>query len=157
MRGVFWKLPGVSRLSPLQRGLFEAFGLVSLCSLAFVFAALRYADHLPHDLLTTFAQVGSALFIAYAVEVSSWMRISWRRGGDEENWLGTCIGLAICGLLGIGLLLVLSGGGGERSAIEELAFCWAVVSLGLMGLMVAVLPWAIYEWAHALRADYPED
>jgi hypothetical protein len=68
------------------------------------------------------------------------------------------VGFGFSGLCGIAVALLLSSHTGPRTHpwTEDFGFCWLAGSLGLLGGMVAFLPYAIYEWAHAAHTEYPD-
>ena len=80
------------------------------------------------------------------------------RRENRESWVGIVTGIGCCGLLAIATALALAGGLGEHyAAAEKLAVAWTFVSLGMLGLIVALLPYAMYEWTHMLRAEYSDE
>lgn len=89
--------------------------------------------------------IGGTLLIAYAVESSA--AVTGRRGRNAENRVGVIVGAAASGLAGIVVCLGLA----ERAEVwhwglvDELAFAYAVASLGILALIVVLLPWVRYE------------
>ncbi len=94
------------------------------------------------QLLEAFAGVGSAVFIAYTVGVSRLFR-DMRRGSDSEVLLGSLVGLAICGILGVGLTLILIDA--RQPLFHHFRAFWAVGSQVLLAGLVASLPLFAYE------------
>ncbi|HEX5609376.1 MAG TPA: hypothetical protein VFX45_04700 [Solirubrobacterales bacterium] len=103
------------------------------------------------------AQIGATLLVAYGVEISWVLKESRLRDAGRENWVGIAVGLGCGGLVGIGLALALSGAGKTFSLAQELVFSVSVASISLLGFLVALGPFAVYEWAHAARAEYPDE
>jgi hypothetical protein len=117
-----------------------------------------YASNPPESLFGDLAQVGATLLVAYAVEVSWILKISIRRGRNEAHWVGITTGLGVCGVIGVAFALVLSAHGvAALSFAEELIFGWTAASLGMLGFLVALLPFSVYEWSHAARTEYPDE
>lgn len=107
MRGLWWKLPVLRRLSPMSRGLLEAFN----ATLAFAFLACLGLNTLFSDapgVSAALAQIDATLLVAYAVQMSWVLQNSRKRGKDRENWVGVTAGLGTCSVIGIGLALALS-------------------------------------------------
>jgi hypothetical protein len=157
MKGIWWKMPILRGLSPMRRGIVEAFGFVLVVSLASSLLLHRaFAEPTSH-LCEALAQIGATLLVAYAVETSWVLQSSRRRGSDRENWVGVMAGLGGFALLGIGFALALSSYRDPFSLLQELGFAWAIVSIGMLGIWVAIQPWAMYEWTHSLNTEYPDE
>lgn len=91
------------------------------------------------------AQVGVGLFIAFGVTVAAVERGSFGRT-EHVNWLGFGCGSAFAGLVGIGLCLGLQAyrEAGHASWFDLVGLSWAVASLGMLGIAVALGPLMIY-------------
>lgn len=91
------------------------------------------------ELLRTMAGIGASFFLAYVIE-ASWLAKTFT--SDDEVFLGFLMGFACAGLLGVIFALLLS----ERPAAEhfgrdqDLQFWWSAISLGGLGLLVAIQP-----------------
>lgn len=110
------------------------------------------------ELLRALAQVGATLLIAYAVEVSWLLKVSSGRNGHRAGWVGYATGVGACGLLGLTLALVLSEADTSSLGLgSQFLLAWVAFSLALLGLLVALLPLLVYEWAHAARTEYPDE
>jgi hypothetical protein len=157
VQGIWWKLPVLRGLSPMRRGLVEAAWVTLVASLLLLPVVHAYGDGPSGDLLTSIAQVGATLLVAYGVEISWFLRESRARGANRENWVGKCAGVGSSGLLGIGLALALSGNDGTLTLFEQFVFTWSIVSIALLGLLVALVPFEVHEWAHAVHTEYPDE
>lgn len=133
----------------MRRGFWEAFFLIVGLTLC-LWAALLFTDPKPSpELLRSLAGLGATLFIAYAVETSWIVRATRDRDLDErQGRLGTMVGFGTAGLIGIAFALALSERAGAHHWIflDELAFAWAVASLGMFGIVVVLQPLLIHEW-----------
>lgn len=109
-------------------------------------------------LLRSLAQIGATLLVAYAVEVSWLLKVSADRGESLASWIGYMTGIGASGLLGLALALLLSEHGGDSlSLVAQYAVGWVLVSLFLLGLLVALLPLLVYESAHAAGTESPDE
>jgi hypothetical protein len=142
----------------MSRGLIAPVAGIALTSALFVPAVDRYASNPPGSLFGDLAQVGATLLVAFAVEVSWALKVSTRRGRDSANWAGFGAGLGACGVVGIACALALSAHGTDALSVhEEFAFAWSAASLGMLGLFAGIFPLVAYEWAHAVRTEYPNE
>jgi hypothetical protein len=149
MRRFWWKLPYLRGLTPLQRGYWEAGLVVSgLAILLWVAFEMWSVDPTP-GVLSSLAEIGATLLIAYVIEISWLVRASrTRRLEERESRLGALTGVGYAGLLGIGASLALS----ERATahhwtwLDGLGFGFAVGSLAMLGLMVVMQPMLTHEW-----------
>lgn len=157
MQGFWWKLPVLRGLSPLRRGLVEAFWVTLVGSLGVLPLTHIYASRPSEALLTSIAQVGATLLVAYGVEISWFLKESRKRGTDRENWVGIASGVGLSGVLGIGCALAIGGTGGDFTLIQEFALAWSIISVSLLGLLAALGPLAVYEWSHTVHTEYPDD
>lgn len=66
-------------------------------------------------------------------------------------------GVGLCSLLGIAIALILSDKPEPLTWPEMIGFAWALVSIGMLGFFIALQPFAIYEWAHSLNTEYPDE
>jgi len=69
------------------------------------------------------------------------------------------VGLAVGGLIGIVISLALAeqAAVGHWGWLDELGFAWASMSLGMLGIVVALLPLFVYEWSRNLDRDALEE
>lgn len=116
-----------------------------------------YGSSPSENLLTSIAQVGATLLVAFGIEISTFLRESRKRGGDRENWVGTAAGTGSSGLVGICLALALAGAGGPLTLLERFLFSFSILSIAMLGVVVALLPLAMHEWTHAIDADYRDE
>lgn len=75
------------------------------------------------------------------------------RDSEYENWIGFVSGVAFCALIGIGCSPVLSASHGSLTPVRRYLFAWASGSIGLVGLVVALIPFIAYNWTHALQTE----
>lgn len=156
MKGFWWKLPIFRGLSPVRQGFAEfltALGFSTALCLPFFHWA---SPEIPAETFDAMAQIGATLLIAYAVETSWWLKVSRRRSGTRENWVGYVSGIGLAGFIGVGASLILSTNPLDLSWFESYLMVWAFITLLLLGSLVAILPLLIYEWTHTLQAEYPD-
>ncbi|HEU4706713.1 MAG TPA: hypothetical protein VFS64_05985 [Solirubrobacterales bacterium] len=104
-----------------------------------------------------FAQVGATLLVAYAVHTTWVLQNSPKRGHRRENWVGVASGVGSCAIIGIAFGLALSGQQGSLDGWEQLLFAWTAVSVGFLGLWIALQPWAMYDLMHKFKTEYPDE
>lgn len=134
----------------MRKGIAEAVGtVVGLTALLTASNSLALGPP-SADLLGALAQVGVGLLVAYSVAIAGVERDLGMRGlrGRHENWLGVTAGSGICGLIGVGLALALAAHreAGHANIIDEAGLWWIISSIAILGMMVAALPIASYEW-----------
>lgn len=108
------------------------------------------------DALAAISQVGATLLVAYAVEMSWFVKASRARDKNREDWVGFVTGVGLCSAVGIGVAIA-SIGRESTNFFEALAGTWMLFSLGLLGLLVASLPYFLYEWVHTLHTEYSDE
>lgn len=155
--GFWWKLPVLRDLSPLRRGFVETIGVISGATTISFLGLLLTDLNVPPETLDAGAQIGATLLIAYAVETSWWLKSSRIRSSNRENWVGYSSGIGVCAFLGVIIALWLSTGSGNLDEIGKLGLAWVLLTLTLLGGLVATLPLLIYEWTHHLQAEYPDE
>lgn len=156
MKGFWWKLPLLRGLSPMRRGVLEPVVVVVIASGLCLWAVNSLFPH-PVRVCSDLAQLGATLLVAFAVETSWVLQHSRRRGSDEENWIGLLSGIGLCALVGIAIAFLLSDHAEPFGWIEKIGFAWSLVSIGALGLFIALQPFATYEWTHALSTEYPDE
>jgi drug/metabolite transporter (DMT)-like permease len=158
MKEFWWRLPLLRRLSSFQRGFAVALATIFAGSLLIVFDRDVTAE-LSDQVLSDMAQIGATLLVAYSVEVSWLVKGSRSRGSNKEMFVGFIAGIGASGALGIAMAVSLLGheDGVPFNGVEHWAASWAVVALSLLAGLVGMLPYAIYEWGHAINTEYPDD
>jgi hypothetical protein len=141
----------------MWRGFLVALGSIGAMSVAAYPLAHQYARNLSPTFFSDLSQVGATLFIAYALETASLVRMERARGSTEEYWLGGVCGLASCALVAIGLSLILAGHSGPLTTLELLGVCVSICAIGMQGVLVAALPFLWYGWVHAATTQYPDE
>jgi MFS family permease len=135
----------------MRKGFLLAVTLIAALSgvLAWSVATMG-APHASSGLFRGLGQAGVGLLIAFSVTIASAERGLAEKGrpADHENWLGGVIGVAVCGLFGIGLAFALAEhtAAGHANALDWLGLWWIVSSVSFLGLLVALQPWMGYEW-----------
>jgi hypothetical protein len=91
------------------------------------------------------AGIGGSFFLAYVIE-ATWLAERFQSGSRPEFLLGVITGLAVCGLFGVAVALILS----EHSSLHNQGFnLWlSAISLGSLGLLVALQPVITHFWLH---------
>lgn len=102
------------------------------------------------EFLWVLAQLGVGVLIAYSVALAAAEKDLSRRGTRErhEEWLGFVVGCGICGLAGIGTAVGTAAHleAGHGGFADEVGLWWAVGSIGMLGIIVAILPIMSYGW-----------
>jgi hypothetical protein len=137
-------------LGPFLYGLVEA--LLACAVLAIAFWAAAESSSVVHpsaQLFRDLAQLGAAIFIAFAIATAGAATFT---GGELKlhvNWLGAACGLGLSGFLGIAASVALAAyrEAGHSSWFDIFGLCWAGVSILLLGCFVAVLPYATFRWS----------
>jgi hypothetical protein len=145
----------IRRLSPTRRGFFEAVFVIFFASVAAGYGINRLFSN-PSAVSDSLAQIGATLLVAYAVQVGWVIQNSRTRGSNRENWAGVTTGVGCSGLIGIAIGLCLSSKE-SLSLVEEFGFSWAVMSVGFLGLWIAIQPWAMYDMHHRFNTEYPDE
>ncbi|HEX5982984.1 MAG TPA: hypothetical protein VFY69_02140 [Solirubrobacterales bacterium] len=146
-------------MPPFARGVIAAVGSMVGGSTAVALLLIgSEADFvLSDEALAAMAQIGATLLIAYAVETSWFVKESRSRGRERENWLGFVTGVGACGALGTAIAIAFIGHDGSLSFLQAFAGMWMLFSIGLLALLVAFLPYLLYELVHALNTEYPDE
>jgi hypothetical protein len=143
------------KLSPTRRGVVEAASTILGASVVAGYGINRlFSD--PAAVSGSLAQIGATLLVAYAVQVGWVIQNSRKRGASRENWAGATTGVGCSGLTGIVIALCLSTKH-SLNLLEELGFAWSVMSIGFLGLWIAVQPWAMYDMNHRFNTEYPDE
>jgi hypothetical protein len=100
-------------------------------------------------LLYALAQIGAALFIAYAIATAGAAAYTGKNLRRHLSWLGFTCGGGITGVLGIAFSLGLAASrdAGHAGWLDLLGLSWIITSFSLLGLLVAMLPWLTYHWS----------
>lgn len=126
-------------------GIAAVAGLLAL-AIGFAFAPPQGSPQLFEEI----GQAGIGLLIAFSVAVAAGERTLVERGtrDSHEGWLGFVVGVGVCALIGIGLAFGLAEHrrAGHQDLIDWLGLWWAIASVGVLGLFVALQPVTGYEW-----------
>lgn len=102
------------------------------------------------QLLWTLSQAGIGLLIAYSVAIAGVEKSLSRKGtrNRHEDWLGVAAGCGVCGLVGIAVAMGTAAHleAGHGGFADKIGLWWAVGSIGMLGIVVAILPIMSYEW-----------
>ncbi len=89
------------------------------------------------------AGIGASFFLAYVIE-ATWLTNRLELKDDEQAniFLGVVMGIGLCGLLAIGLSLMLSehSSASHFSFFGRYVFWWSSVSMTFLGVLEAVQP-----------------
>jgi cytochrome bd-type quinol oxidase subunit 2 len=135
----------------MRRGLLKTVPLIAVLSGCIYVLLNAFTSEITASPLDDLAQIGATLFIAYALETASLVKIDGSRDAKHEEWLGVVTAFGACAFLGIGICLVLNDGSKSLNDLESAAFSVAVTSIGMLGILVAAFPYLWYEWIHQLR------
>jgi hypothetical protein len=143
-------------LGPFLSGLAEV--LIGLSLVAMVLWGAAESNSLGHPSDQTFrdlAQVGAALLIAFAVATATASAFTGGDLKDHINWLGGVCGIGISGFLGVAASVGLAAyrEAGHAGWLDILGLCWIALSILLLGMLVALLPYASYWWSRASAPD----
>jgi hypothetical protein len=141
----------------MRKGLLESSAVISTVAAVLTYGLNRLVDGPSAHFFESLAQIGATVLVAYAVQTAWVLQVSHKRGAARENWVGMTTGLGVCAFLGIGIALFLSNHLGALGWLEECGFAWAIVSIGFLGLWIALQPWAMYEWTHWFNTEYPDE
>ena len=135
--------------SPLAVGIRQGMTGVAGASACFAIAALAADLTDPSaQVFRDLAQVEVGLFIAFSVAIAG----VGLRGGksleDHLSWLGFGCGIGLSALIGIALSIALASyrEAGHASALDILGLCWVTTSTLMLGITVALLPYATFNW-----------
>lgn len=156
MKEFWWKLPGLRGLSPLVKGVLEAVATVFLCT-AVSFWGIYGLFPDPAQTCSALAQIGATLLVAYTVSMSWVLQASRKRGPGRENWVGVTTGVGFCALTAIILGLALAGHHEQFNWFEAFAFGWVIIANAMLGVWIAIQPWAMYHWTHWFSTEYPDE
>jgi drug/metabolite transporter (DMT)-like permease len=149
------RLPVLRSRSNIEFGVYGAVFANFVFAVALTVSTPHVWRHPSHTLLEAFAAVGGAVFIAYTVVVTDLVR-RVRRDGESELLLGAVTGLGICGIIGVGLALLLIDAAEPFNWLNHLALYWATCSLTLLAGLVAGSPLIAYENARTKHLN-PEE
>jgi threonine/homoserine/homoserine lactone efflux protein len=146
-------------MSPVPKGIAAAVGFMtgSLAAMAMLTVGLEVDLRLSNQALSSIAQIGATLLIAYAVETSWFIKQSRIRDSGRENWVGFVTGVGISSAFGIAFAVALINRHGSPSFLESAVAMWTLFSTGFLALLVALLPYFLYEWVHAINTEYPDE
>ncbi len=128
------------RPQQLWIGLAQALAAIAALTAAFAFIS-RGLGYPSAETLRSIAGIGVAFVLGYVLE-AVWLvnRAEYRE--RHEEWLGFVCGVGVAGLLGIVAALAAAAHleAGHRNLLDDLGLWWAVSSLGMLGLLVALQP-----------------
>ncbi len=133
-------------------------GLLKSALFVFVISSLAAAvvdDLNPStELLRTMAGIGASFFLAYVIE-ATWLAQRFPKNERSEDFLGLLTGLAVSGLAGVVFALFLSEAApsGPLKGSHGFYFWWSLISLGGLGLLVALQPALTHLWIHENGED----
>jgi NhaP-type Na+/H+ or K+/H+ antiporter len=137
----------------IRRGLIEATLYVAGTAVLSMIAIVS-VPHPSADLFEGLGAIGGAFLVAYAVTASWLIQTSTRRDSNRERWVGFVSGVGLCGLIGIAVALGFSQHAkAHQNLLDQLALAWCIASLAILGAIVALQPWMIYEWKRGGGAD----
>jgi hypothetical protein len=137
-------------LGPFFSGLIEGIGSPLAVTLMFWGVAESRSVAVPAaDVFRDLAQIGAALLIAFAVATTGASKTIGKDLRDHLNWLGVTCGLGLCGFLAVAGSVALTAHrkAGHSGWLDILGLCWAATCLGLIGILVAFLPYAAFRWS----------
>jgi len=145
-------------MSPFLIGLRTAIGstMVGAAAVALLIIGADAHFRLEDDALSTIAQIGATLLVAYAVETSWFVKESKVRGRNRESWIGFVVGVGLSSVIGIMIAIAMIGQP-SPSALATLGATWLLFSLVYLAILVALMPYLLYEWAHSVHTEDPNE
>lgn len=141
------------------------YGFISGLTFVSLLSALGAAGNLLADLdvdpspelLRTMAGIGASFFLAYVIE-ATWMatKPKFMRNNSTEGdaFMGFVTGLAVAGLAGVVIALILSDNRPmNREFLREFTLWWSIVALVSLGFMVAMQPTLAHVWTSRLQSE----
>jgi hypothetical protein len=95
------------------------------------------------------SQVGAAFFVAFAVATAGAAAFAGGNLKEHVNWLGYVCGIGVSGFLAIASSIALAAyrDAGHTGWPSTLGLCWVGTGIGLLGILVAGLPYAAFRWS----------
>jgi hypothetical protein len=138
------------RLTPMRKGFASAVGIILFLAAVLTSCGAVVLSTPSAELLWALAQLGVGLLIAYSIALAAVEKDLSRKGtrNQHENWVGFVGGCGVCGLVGIGLALITASDleAGHTNLADQAGLWWSASSIGMLGIMVAILPILSYEW-----------
>lgn len=157
MDGRLWKLPLLRRSSPTQRGVFFGIGIALISGGPLIPLVSDFDQRLSEQFFETLAQIGATLLIAFAVEQAALIRALGIRDLAREAFAGFAVCLGAMGVVGSGVALGLSQDAGHLRGPWDAALCaFSFVSIGLLGMLVAIRPMLAYDEIRARHRNSDE-
>lgn len=135
----------------MRKGFASGIGMIVLLAASLTLAGRAISSGSPTpELLWALSQAGIGLLIAYSIAIAGVEKALSRKGtrDSHEDWLGVVAGCGVCGLLGIVVAMGTAAHleAGHDAFADKLGLWWAVASIGMLGVIVAILPIMSYEW-----------
>jgi drug/metabolite transporter (DMT)-like permease len=147
--------PGLRSRSNVEVGVYGAIAANLVLAVALTVSTPHSLRNPSRQLLEAFAGVGGAVFLAYTVAITGLAR-GFPRGSESETALGFMTGLGVCGIFGVGLVLLLLDARTPFSWLDHLALYWAACSVTLLAGLVAGSPLIAYEDPRAKHLNLDE-
>lgn len=137
----------------VKKGCLKAIGLILVGSMG-ISLITRILPGPSPDLLNGFASLGTGLLLAYVIE-AAWITPRMRAAKDYEERLGVLVGVAVSGLIGVVLALLLAAHrtAGHSNWLDDFGLAWAVLSLAVLGSLVVLHPLLVHEWQPSSEED----
>ena len=135
-----------ARFGPFTLGFARGFGSIAGISLFLAYSAAHFSiGHPSEQLFESLAQIGAALFVAFAVTLAAVERGNFGRA-EHANWLGFGCGSGFAGLIAVGVCLALQAyrEAGHAGWLDLAGLAWAATALAMLGFAVSVGPLLIY-------------
>jgi hypothetical protein len=157
MSSDLWKLPWLRDFSPARRSVVEVVGMMLGATILCSFFTHRYAAKPSQGLCSALAEIGATLLIAYTLSVNWVHEKNAKRGAHRESWAAGVAAIGMSGLVGIATAFALIDSGRPLTWAASFGLAWALVSIVLLGVWIALLPWTMYGWIHWFSTEYPDE
>jgi hypothetical protein len=135
------------QLDPVVRGTLSGVGRIVLAAL-FAVPLVIVIPHPTPALLRDIANIGVVLVLGYVVEAVWLVPRMARQAEDYEELLGVLTGMALAGLVGILVAVLVSAhlAAGHANLLDDLGLAWSAASLIVLGGMVGLQPLLVDIW-----------
>jgi hypothetical protein len=123
-------------------------GIAVLAALIWLLCLLADVSHPSEALFRDLRDVGIGVFLAFVVATAGARLRDGELLSRHLNWLGYSCGFATAGFLSIAASVGLAAyrEAGHAGALDLIGLSWIGAALLMLGLCVAALPYAVFNW-----------